>query len=138
MKKRTGKKRKMENKTGLAQWLESKLNQEHLSLRQAAMKTGLSHATLADIINGSHPLPETLKKLAKAFGGPCRLALEDHLFALTGYRRERLGEEQPYFLKTIPLLSVEHQQVVEVLVREMARIEGIEALASEKEIRSDG
>lgn len=116
----------MENKTGLAQWLENKLNQEHLSLRQASFRVGLSHATLADILHGSHPLPGTLKKLAKAFGGPCRLALEDHLFALTGYRSDRMTEAGPYFLEIIPLLSAEHQHVVEVLVRELAKVEEIE------------
>ena len=81
----------------LSQWLKDRCQSEHLSLRQAAVKTGLSHATIADTIKGSRPLPETIRKLAKAFGGDGtnqRLALEDHLLVLAGYRSEQPeGEE---------------------------------------------
>ena len=61
-------------------------------MRQAAARTGLSHATISDIINGaSLPSPETIKRLAKAFGedGNERLALEDSLLILAGYRTQR-------------------------------------------------
>ncbi len=79
----------------LALWLEDRLRSGHLSLRQAAAKTGLSHATIADILNGQRPYPETVMKLARAFGGDGqqRLALEDHLLVLAGYRTERHEEE---------------------------------------------
>ena len=86
----------MEEQGRLSQWLNQRCHREHLSLRQAAARTGLSHATLADIIKGGRPLPETIKKLAEAFGedGPNqRLALQDHLLVLAGYRSERPEEE---------------------------------------------
>ena len=80
---------------GLGHWLEEKCKGEHLTLRQAGARTGLSHATIGDIINGVRPLPETIKKLAQGFGGDSseRLALEDHLLVLAGYRTERPREE---------------------------------------------
>ena len=76
---------------GLGQWLSERCQREHLSLRQAAAKAGLTHTTIADVIKGKHPHPETIRKLAIAFGGDgCRrLALEDHLLTLAGYRSER-------------------------------------------------
>jgi len=60
-------------------------------MRQAAVKTGLSHATIADIIKGASPSPETIKKLSHAFGGSGneKLALEDSLLILAGYRTPR-------------------------------------------------
>ncbi len=82
----------MENQGSLGQWLNQRCKKEHLSLRQAAAKTGVSHATIADIIEGSRPLPETIGKLASTFGGDGpnhRLALEDKLIVLAGYRTER-------------------------------------------------
>jgi len=80
----------------LSQWLEDRCKRERLSLRQAGTKVGLSHATIRDLINGTHPLPETIKKLAQGFGGNgsnTRLALEDKLLTLAGFRTERPGEE---------------------------------------------
>lgn len=76
---------------GLAQWLKERCKAERLSLRQAAARSGLSHATIADIMKGTSPSPETIKKLALAFGenGNERLALEDSLLILAGYRTER-------------------------------------------------
>ncbi|GAI97860.1 unnamed protein product, partial [marine sediment metagenome] len=105
--------------------LEEKCRREHLSLRQAATKTGLSHATIDDIIKGRHPSPETIQKLARGFGGDGNrgLALEDRLLVLAGYRREELS--QAAYLKIIPLLSPEYQHIIEVLVGELAKIEGI-------------
>ena len=82
----------MEEQTGLSQWLKDRCTAEGLSTRQAAARTGLSHATISDIINGaSLPSPETIKRLAKAFGedGNERLALEDSLLILAGYRTQR-------------------------------------------------
>ena len=86
----------MEEQGSLSQWLEERCKHEHLSLRQAAARTGLSHATIGDIIKGGHPSPETIKKLAQAFsaGTNERQALEDHLLVLAGYRTPRPeGEE---------------------------------------------
>lgn len=81
----------------LSQWLEGRLRGEHLSLRQAGILTGLSHATIADIRNGSPPRPETIIKLARAFGGDGKqgLALEDRLLILAGYRTPRPEGEEP-------------------------------------------
>ena len=86
----------MEEQGTVGQWLEERLRREHLSLRQAAAKTGLSHATIADIMARGHPSPETIRKLAQGFGGDgkLRLVLEDHLLTLAGYRTPRPeGEE---------------------------------------------
>jgi len=108
----------------VGQWLEVKLKREHLSLRRAAAKTNVSHATIADIISGHIPKVQTITKLAQGFGGDGErgLALKDRLFVLAGYRREHTRE---VYLRTIPLLSPEHQHLIKVLVREQARIEGI-------------
>ena len=54
---------------GLEKWLEEGCKKERLSLRQAATRTGLSHATIGDIIKGSRASPETISKLAEAFSG---------------------------------------------------------------------
>lgn len=80
----------MQNRT-IGEWLEERLEKERLSLRQAAARAGLSHATINDIIKGVRPTPETIKKLAQAFAGDgtyMRLALEDKLLLLAGYRTE--------------------------------------------------
>ena len=81
---------------GLGQWLDERCKKEGLSLRQAAAKAGLSHATIGDIIKGSRASAETIKKLARAFGGDGHrgLALEDKLFTLSGYRSERPESDQ--------------------------------------------
>lgn len=79
----------METQTKLALWLEDRLRSEHLSLRQAAAKTALSHATIADILNGQRPYPETIRKLAQGFTGEGSLALEEYLLELAGYRAPR-------------------------------------------------
>lgn len=79
-------------KGGLATWLDEKCQREKLSLRQAAQKTSLSHGTIADIRKGIRPSPETIRKLAETFGDSGdhhKMALEDQLLILAGYRRER-------------------------------------------------
>ena len=86
----------MEEQSSLGQWLEQRCKRGHLSLREAATKTGLSHSTIRDLINGSQPSPETLRKLAHAFGGDGtnqQMALGDQLLVLAGYRMPRQGEE---------------------------------------------
>lgn len=73
-------------------WLERQCRSDRLSLRKAAAKIGVSHNTVASIINGERPSPGTVAKLARAFAdtGPHqRGALEDFLLNLAGYRSER-------------------------------------------------
>ncbi len=79
---------------GLSSWLKEKCEQEGLSLRQAAAKSGLSHSTIAALINGGGASRNTIKKLARAFGGngELTLVLEDKLLTLAGFRTERSGE----------------------------------------------
>lgn len=87
--------RKMQGQGRLGKWLLEICQQQGLSLRQAGVRVGLSHGTIRDIINGAHPLPATIKKLARAFGGNGRqrLALEDKLLTLAGCRTERPSEK---------------------------------------------
>lgn len=79
------------HKQQLAEWLKETLKKDHLSLRQAAVKTGLSHGTIEGIRKGASPSPETIKKLTHAFseGRNEALALEDRLLVLAGYRTQR-------------------------------------------------
>ena len=114
--------------SAIGHWLEEKCKAEHLSLRQAATKTGVSRQTIAGLINGTSPSIETIKKLARSFSGDgtLRLALEDHLFALAGYRERPEELSGQNYLGIIPLLSPQHQHILEVLVRELAKIEGVE------------
>lgn len=81
----------MQVDTTLASWLKGKCREEGLSLRQAAIKTGLSHGTICGIIKGNSPTAETVKRLARGFGDNHHqtLALEDKLLTLTGYRSQR-------------------------------------------------
>ena len=89
------------SRESLGQWLKDRCKAERLSMRQAAVKTGLSHATIADIIKGASPSPETIRKLAQAFGGSGneKLALEDSLLILAGYRTPRSEGEEPSQLR---------------------------------------
>lgn len=116
----------------VGQWLEERCRVEHLSNRQAGVKTGLSHATIADIRNGSQPSPKTIMKLAQGFGGDGNLALEDYLSILAGYRSKQPEDQEPTYLKVIPLLSAEHQHVVKVLVTELAKVERTKAAVFRK------
>jgi len=83
--------------TGLGKWLKDICQREKLSLRQAAERTGLSHGTIRDIIQGAVASAGTIKKLAHAFSQDhCeRLALEDSLLILAGYRTPRAPGEEP-------------------------------------------
>ena len=121
----------MKEQGSLGQWLKERCKREHLSLRQAAARTDLSHQTIAGIIAGNRPLPETIEKLAHGFGGNGKrgLALLDRLLVLA-YRTEQ--PENEGYLKLIPLLSSGYQHLVEVLVMELAKIEGVEVPASGK------
>jgi len=76
----------------LGQWLQERCKEEGLSLRQASARTGLSHATIGDIVKGARATGDTIRKLAQAFGtggDHHKLALEDQLLVLAGYRSER-------------------------------------------------
>lgn len=115
----------------LGQWLDERMKYEHLSLRQAAAKTGLSHTTIQDILKGEvRASPETIKSLARGFGGDSSTALELHLLVLAGYLKEGSEENQLPYLKAIPLLSPEHQHIVELVVGGLAKLEGIEVAPS--------
>lgn len=80
----------------LGNWLDEQCKRQGLSLRQAAEKTGLSHATIRDIRNNGSASAESIKKLAQTFGGENheRLVLEDKLLVLAGYRTQRSQEEE--------------------------------------------
>lgn len=82
--------------TTTSQWLEERCRAERLSNRQAGIKAGLSYTAIANIRKGDRPSPGTVIKLAQAFGGSGsnqRLALEDYLLVLAGYRTPRPHEE---------------------------------------------
>jgi len=83
--------------TAIGQWLESKGKAESLSIRQMATKAGVSHQTIAGLINGTSPSIETIKKLARSFGEGHQqtLSLEDELFALAGYRTPHTEGNRP-------------------------------------------
>ncbi len=83
------------NGNALGNWLKDRCQQEHLSLRQAATKANLSHATISDIINGGRPSAATIVKLAEAFsnGDSHKEELKDQLLSLVGYRGERIKGE---------------------------------------------
>jgi hypothetical protein len=51
------------------------------------------HSTIEKIIKGASPSAQAIRKLAQAFsrGENERLALEDHLLTLAGYRTQRVN-----------------------------------------------
>ena len=77
--------------TPLGDWLKETCSRHGLSLRQVAARTNLSHGTIAGIIKGANPSAETIRKLAECFAGKGyeKLALEDKLLVLAGYRTKR-------------------------------------------------
>ena len=81
--------------SNLGEWLKAKCDGDRLSLRQVAKKAGLSHQTIAGLMDGKRALPQTIKRLAKAFSDDHHqtIALEDKLLCLAGYRTERPEEE---------------------------------------------
>jgi len=85
----------MERNLGLGLWLRQRCEKEGLSLRQAAAKTGLSHTTISQMLNGGSASPDSIRKLAEAFGGngQLRFVLEDKLLVLAGCRSYRPGEK---------------------------------------------
>jgi len=87
----------MADATGLGSWLKEKCQEEHLSLRQVGDKAGLSPSTVHTIIKGGHASAETVTKLAHAFSGDGnrKIALEDELLILAGYRTRHEDISQP-------------------------------------------
>jgi len=86
------------NSPGVKEWLRERMAEEKLSLRKTAEKTALSHGTIADVLRGGLPCPETVRKLARGFvagnGGHEQLALEDELLVLAGHRTSRPEAEE--------------------------------------------
>ena len=81
---------------GLAQWLDEKCREEHLSLREAGKRAGVSHSTIRALMQGGRASAITVTKLAEAFSGSGdyqRLTLEDELLVMAGYRTPRPGGE---------------------------------------------
>ena len=89
----------MEKQNSLSQWLKGRMQAEDLSLRKAAARTGLSHGTLGDILKGASPTAETVRKLARGFGGDS--ALQDHLLVLAGHRTPRADEPREELARLI-------------------------------------
>lgn len=87
----------MTDETGLSRWLKERCQNDRLSLRQAGEKAGLSHSTVYAIIKGGHASAETVTKLAHAFArdGNRKIALEDELLTLAGYRTKQEHISQP-------------------------------------------
>jgi len=78
-----------------SEWLTVRMGKEKLSLREAAEMAGVSHSTIAGLLKGVSPTPETIKKLAKAFsndGEKSWMAMEDELLVMAGYRTKRDDE----------------------------------------------
>ena len=48
-----------------SEWLGKRMEIANLSLRKAAAKAGVSHGTIADLLKGVSPTPETIMKLVK-------------------------------------------------------------------------
>ena len=113
----------------LGEWLQAKCSEERLSLRQVAIKAGVSHQTIAGLINGKKALPQTIKKLAKAFGNNHHqmIALEDKLLSLAGYRTERpeeaLSEPLARLLDKLNGLDVARLGIVEQFTDFIVRME---------------
>jgi len=87
----------MTDETDLGSWLKERCKNEHLSLRQVGERAGLSHSTVHTIIKGGHASAETVTKLAHAFSGDGnrKIALEDELLILAGYRTRQEHISQP-------------------------------------------
>lgn len=80
---------------GIGKWLRERCEREKLSLRQAAARTGLSHTTISEVMDSGNASPDTIRKLAQAFGdGQSRLAIEDELLVLAGHRTSRPDGEE--------------------------------------------
>ncbi len=116
----------------LGGWLKGICQEERLSLRQAAAKTGLSHVTISDIIAGKRPSGETILRLATAFscdGAHQRLVLEDKLLTLAGYRSGRpeeaaLSEPVARLLDKVSRLNEAQLKIMERFADFVSEMEG--------------
>jgi len=106
-------------KNKLGQWLEERCREEKLSLRDAAAKSGLSHATISDLMRGSQASAETIRKLAAAFSGDGhhQRALEDKLLILAGYRSEPLEELSEPMARLVDRLSGFSESQIRIMGR---------------------
>jgi len=105
----------------VAEWLKQVCEKERLSLREAAQRTGLSHSTIREVLNGARPSPETVRKLAQGFAGDGayqRSVLEDKLLILAGYRT---GQPQRELTGPLAELIDKVSEFSEPQVRLMAR-----------------
>ena len=126
----------MPKQNGLGSWLHQRCQEERLSLRQTAAKTGLSHTTIESIIKGASPSPQAIRKLAQPFsrGENERLALEDHLLTLAGYRTQRVGEISLPMARLLDVIAPFREKQIKLMLdfadflievdREIARGEG--------------
>ena len=115
----------------VSDWLRKRCEQTGLSLRQVGAKAGLSHTTIAEVLNGkATPNPGTIKKLALAFGGngQRRLVIEDRLLVLAGYRtrhpKPELSETMAHLLDKVEQLD---EPQVKLLSHFVDFLVGIEA-----------
>ena len=53
--------------SGLGQWLRERCEADGLSLRDAAARVGVNHGTIAKIMDGASPSPQTFRRLVRAF-----------------------------------------------------------------------
>ena len=102
----------------IQQWLKERCERERLSSRDAGIKCGLSHVTIAEILNGQGVRADTIKKLVQGFATSEaeKLALEDKLLILAGFRSERsesvLTEAQATLIETVKLASKAEVEVI--------------------------
>lgn len=114
----------------VGQWLKDRCEKKNWSLREAAANTGLSHATIGDIMKGGRPSAESIRKLAAAFGGDGqrKCAIEDEILILAGYRTERAeGEISESMGRLMDRLSTFSESQLKVLGRFadfLAEVEG--------------
>ncbi len=110
----------MQKQSGLGRWLKERCQQERLSLRQTAARTGLSHGTVEGIIKGASPSPQTIMKLVHAFARTEneRLALEDHLLILAGYRTQRASVKElpPLVARLLDLIARFNDKKLKLMV----------------------
>jgi len=66
--------------TKLTTWLTEKLNENRMSMRELARKSGISHSTISQVINGAQPPTyEFCIAIAKGFG-----LAQDEVLTLAG------------------------------------------------------
>ena len=114
----------------VGQWLKDRCQKKGWSLREAAANTGLSHATIGDIMKGVQPSAESIRKLTVAFGGNGlrKLVLEDELLTLAGYRTERpegqLSESMGRLMDKLSTLSESQIKIISRFADFLGEMEG--------------